>query len=47
MSPASLSSKPWKGQLARWFEAYRADEPVAGSFRARQLQAVLRLTATR
>ncbi len=27
-----------------FFEAYRASEPVAGTFRARQLQAVLRLT---
>jgi diguanylate cyclase (GGDEF)-like protein/PAS domain S-box-containing protein len=31
-------------RMAPWFEAYRADEPVAGTFRARQLHAVLRLT---
>jgi diguanylate cyclase (GGDEF)-like protein/PAS domain S-box-containing protein len=31
-------------QITPWFQAYRADEPVAGAFRARQLQAVLRLT---
>jgi diguanylate cyclase (GGDEF)-like protein/PAS domain S-box-containing protein len=30
--------------FAPWFESYRADEPVAGVFRARQLHAVLRLT---
>ena len=27
-----------------WFQAYQAQEPVAGTFRARQLHAVLRLT---
>jgi diguanylate cyclase (GGDEF)-like protein/PAS domain S-box-containing protein len=31
-------------QVIPWFQAYRAEEPVAGAFRARQLQAVLRLT---
>ncbi len=34
----------WRHQLASWLEPYDADEPVAGTFRARQLQAVLRLT---
>ena len=31
-------------RLLAWARTYRADEPVAGTFRARQLQAVLRLT---
>ncbi|MBL8306453.1 MAG: EAL domain-containing protein, partial [Rubrivivax sp.] len=37
-------SKAWAHQLQGWFQAYSAEEPVAGTFRARQLQAVLRLT---
>ena len=45
---ALLLKRLWSGQtwqrLRGWFQAYQADEPAAGAFRARQLQAVLRLT---
>ena len=34
----------WRRRIQAWFRAYDAEEPVAGTFRARQLQAVLRLT---
>jgi diguanylate cyclase (GGDEF)-like protein/PAS domain S-box-containing protein len=37
--------RSWRGHwLSSWFNAYEAAEPTAGTFRARQLQAVLRLT---
>ncbi len=39
-----LRSSRFAVRLADWFVAYRADESVAAGFRARQLQAVLRLT---
>ncbi len=38
------ASAALRARLADSFRAYRAEEPVAGTFRARQLQAVLRLT---
>lgn len=39
-----LRSSRFARRVADFFVAYRADEPVAAGFRARQLQAVLRLT---
>jgi diguanylate cyclase (GGDEF)-like protein/PAS domain S-box-containing protein len=41
---ARLRGSPFGRWLSDLFCAYRAGEPVAGTFRARQLQAVLRLT---
>ncbi|MBS0444863.1 MAG: EAL domain-containing protein [Proteobacteria bacterium] len=41
LATRSLPARRW---LAARFRAYRADEPLAGTFRAKQLQAVLRLT---
>jgi hypothetical protein len=47
--PATPTRRPdgliraWSG-LRAWFSAYEVDESLAAAFRARQLQAMLRLT---
>ena len=42
--PSRLSASRLALRISPWFQSYRADAQVAGTFRARQLQAVLRLT---
>ena len=41
--PTPLAGARWRQRLSRVLEPYQADEIVAATFRARQLQAVLRL----
>jgi diguanylate cyclase (GGDEF)-like protein/PAS domain S-box-containing protein len=44
MQALSATVKTLRERIAPWFQSWQAEEPVAATFRARQLQAVLRLT---
>ncbi|MDZ5459975.1 putative bifunctional diguanylate cyclase/phosphodiesterase [Azohydromonas lata] len=43
-SPADAATRRRPKRMRAWFSAYDVDEPLAASFRARQMQAMLRLT---
>ncbi len=44
LAAGAPAPRGWRGRLGRWLQTYDVDEELAGRFRHRQLQALLRLT---